>query len=106
MADEDKKRYEIEMANYVSSPMMAYGGVTPTAAVAAAAAAGRAMGGGMGGYNYQPPHHHQMPPPTDGRRRRRKKRMKDPNAPKRCMSAFFWFSQASLYLYSYLSALY
>ncbi len=87
MAEEDKKRYEIEMANYISSPMMAYGGVAPTAAAAAAAAAGMARGGGL-----------MMAPPPDavgpgGRRRRRKKKMKDPNAPKRCMSAFFWYSQ-------------
>ncbi len=91
MAEEDKKRFEVEMANYISSPMMAYGGMAPTAAAAAAAAAGmaRGAGAGAGGSPYLP----GPVGPGGRRRRRRKKKMKDPNAPKRCMSAFFWFSQ-------------
>lgn len=32
-------------------------------------------------------------PGISGGKRRRKKKVKDPDAPKRCMSAFFWFSQ-------------
>lgn len=71
MAEEDKKRYEIEMANYV-----------PHAAL------------GPNAFALQQ-QQQQMDDLTAGgkKRRRRKRKMKDPNAPKRCMSAFFWFSQ-------------
>jgi len=56
MAEDDKKRYDVEMQSYVP----------PAAAMAAA--------------------NKSMP-------KSRQKKKKDPNAPKRSMSAFFWFSQ-------------
>ena len=100
MCEEDKKRYEIEMASYV--PHGAFNGsgtgagrnatrITPEmlahhqqqqhrvhmAQMAQMHMAAAAAGGELEG----------------GKRRRKKKKIKDPNAPKRCMSAFFWFSQ-------------
>jgi len=115
MAEEDKKRYAYEMAHYVPPSMQLgrpgsnlshhhhnmAGSSSPSGSHAASSS-------GM---------HNQYPTPATlsygydayeqqrgqisergmgrggGRGRRRKKRMKDPNAPKRCMSAFFWYSQ-------------
>lgn len=95
MGEDDKKRYAYEMANYVPRSMQ------------------------LGPPQNQPPHLQQMPAlqgssaanmhaaaamaaahaaavaaASGGKRgRKRPKRFKDPNAPKRCMSAFFWYSQ-------------
>ncbi len=90
MADEDKRRYELEMANYN--------------AVIANQEHQQLMGNsGSGAPNSL--HHNNGHAPYghalengDGKRkrqRRMRKRVKDPNAPKRCMSAFFWYSQVS-----------
>ena len=67
MAEDDKKRYEVEMANYTPGQSHL---PTPSASAAAISAA-----------------------MTSKEKRTRKKRTKDPNAPKRSMSAFFWYSQ-------------
>jgi len=75
MAEEDKKRYDLEMAHYTAPNLIA-------------AAEQASVSGLMG-----PP---QLGPPKKGRRPRKPKKIKDPNAPKRCMSAFFWFSQARI----------
>ncbi len=76
MAEDDKRRYEVEMANFISPGRLP---APHFAAAAAAAAAASGAGRVMGGLGVV--------------KRRRKRRLKDPNAPKRCMSAFFWFSQ-------------
>lgn len=78
MEEQDKKRFEFEMANYVPPSMM-------SAAQAAAHAAQ---------HSHANPFGLAAEDLNAGKRgRRRKKKIKDPNAPKRCMSAFFWFSQ-------------
>lgn len=68
MSEADRRRYELEMASYVPPAWMT-------------AAAGNGSGGGRAG----------GPPPAAGRARKKKK-AKDPNAPRRSMSAFFHFS--------------
>jgi len=103
MSEEDKKRYDVEMANFHPHGVFS------------------SRGTGAGRNAKLTPemiaHHHQQQQRVQmaqmaqlqmaaaaqaqseleakggGRRRRKKKRIKDPNAPKRCMSAFFWFSQ-------------
>lgn len=83
MAEEDAKRYHLEMAAFE---------------------AGREAAARRGlhqrkrhelAFNSPPPTEHPTNPALnpDGTRKRKKRKKKDPNAPKRAMSAFFWFSQ-------------
>ncbi len=103
MAEEDKKRYAYEMANYVPRSMQ----LGPPGSHAAAGAAGHhGAGGGLGAGStmgaipgtsaasmqaaiaYAQAHAAAAAAQQGGRRGRRSKKMKrlkDPNAPKRCM---------------------
>lgn len=91
MAEEDKKRFELEMANYVpsSSAMSGVGRGAEMFRRQQHAALMAQSHSHFSGYD------ELNPPGKRGRKRTKMKRIRDPNAPKRCMSAFFWYSQVS-----------